>query len=508
MYPLNSIGLTAPVSSIKVIYASKTMVSDANLSPGSNVFGTDQTEKFDAILSQASATQGIIVYVDVAFSARYIRPRSNTFIFCLDNCGFIQRSFSNCQFIANHTRSKSNYGNIINGVELGNRNITIQGGIINGNGWGNGAFNQDKYSTEVAADGQKVGGYNFLIAFAGVYNVLIKDCFLYNARTYFGFHTRCHSVTYQNVKYYVQDSAPYGNLDGLDFVGNCQNIKIIDCSAKCKDDCFAFAGQYGWQSNDINAVSYDAGNSSTSSWYKYASTGPVVDCEVRNFFFEDSYMGFRIMSSDGFVSRILISGLFGKIKQNLIGIIDNYLSRESGNVDYNPLWTPSGNNEGNVGLLTMENFQVEVPTPGSPVIYFGLKADEIVFKDWTHNGFTADNMILFGKYTNIRNLSFSGLKRRSTLGNNEALIVFNGGAKVQDLFLGNVNFDKTGAPANDSNIVRIDSGTIDNIQMSNITTRNTGAAINNVGGAVGGIQHNNFKGVMASAGAIGGTVAS
>lgn len=491
----------------KIYYtSSEGLVSDAQLHMGANpASATNNTAALDAILANADENTSILVFVDGKYRVDYIRPRSNTTIMGVGvGNGFILSTGSSWHMLANKNRSRSSQ-NGLGPISISDRNITISNVTLNGNGWvgaGNGAFsgppekgayeqmawNQERYCTEPG-----VGCFTFLMAFAGVENLKLSGVKLLNSRTYMGFFTNCRDVLVENSSWYINPAVPYGNMDGLDFVGRVENAWIVNCRGNCKDDCFAFASSYGVQSTNVNGGVVD-NSVYGSNYYAFASHGDCVDSGVKGFFFDNSFMGFRVMSTDGLVDNIHVSGLRGRILGSMLMICDNYYSLEGmaipeGDGTNGGIWTPTGaaNAGGNIGRLVIEDIDVDMPLiyhngGKGGQMYIGARIKDLIIKKWNRREDTANpnhvgRSMIFSSYCNIRNLHIEDFVFRYKTKAQEVFEMIQD-CYIQNIQLRNITIDRGQATTFDqAPVFTFNWSNVKTMQASGITMINCTAAI-------------------------------
>mgnify|MGYP001619908242 CR=1 FL=1 len=83
-------------------------ISDADLSEGSVVFGTDNTTAIQNVLDKAQS-EPIAVYWDGKYSVTGLKVYSNTTIIAFEGCGAILRNNSDKALLENANRSFSTY---------------------------------------------------------------------------------------------------------------------------------------------------------------------------------------------------------------------------------------------------------------------------------------------------------------------------------------------------------------------------------------------------------------
>lgn len=269
-------------------------VSDAALGFGSTTFGTNNTDSLQAILDNASGTNPIKVIVNGKYSATQLKIKSNTEVYILPGCGFIQRDNSNTQFIVNYNRSTS----------IVDSNIYIHGGIINGNGGVQ--AKQDEY------------GWVVNLRFAGVRNLTVKDVILYNAKNFASFTTKFENVVFENI--FIQANS-ITNQDGLKFLtGDKLSVKNI-IGKNMGDDVVSFV------SNDVfwtdTAGVSDCSGGGIFALDSFAVHGNISNVYADGIVGDNARYGVRLMSSTDSVNNVTINNVYGTfLGQGMI--IDNF----------------------------------------------------------------------------------------------------------------------------------------------------------------------------------------
>ena len=315
-------------SGTTVYLSENSILSDADLTLGSSTFGTDQTTAIQTILNTASSSHPLTVIWDVKVGISGDSIKSNTTIIASQGCGAILRDNSNRAVLSNYHATPGT---------LTDSNITIIGGIWNGNGYRGGVAKQ---SGAIASYGNVPG-----IRMNGVKNVILRDLTILNTRSWATNFFTTKNVLVSNVRV-DQGSSYVINQDGVHFEGYADNIKVYGLSARCGDDALAF--------NCMSTVKDGLGNPNTFWVGKY---GPQTNIDVRDLYLDSSYMGIRIMSGNMWADNINIENVTGKAINYWL-VIDNYNGSPAGVTDPGP---------GNVGKVRIANISVTVT--GNPPDY-------------------------------------------------------------------------------------------------------------------------------------------
>ncbi len=198
----------------------KGILSDADLSFGSSSFGLDQTAKVQPLLNYASATDHITVFWDVKISTTGLKVKSNTSIIASTGCGAILRDNSDNFLLSNYNWAPFNN-------DILDSNITIQGGIWNGNGWRGGVAKQEHSNSTL---GMITG-----LSMFGVKNFIFRDAEIRNTRTFAIFVLTWQNVVFDNF-IIDQGENPNINQDGMDVCGGGKNLSITNGKIRCGDD--------------------------------------------------------------------------------------------------------------------------------------------------------------------------------------------------------------------------------------------------------------------------------
>lgn len=421
-------------SSTNLIYTSlRGAVSDADLSFGSTTFGTDNTTILQSILDVA-LTKPIKIIVDGKYSTSGLTIHGNTTIECLAGCGFILRSGSNTPLIIN-----GNYQITESGAT--DNDITLIGGIYNGNG-----VNQTH---------SNANGWNSGIRIYGSKRFIARDITVVNTRT-FGIHLLCaFDYILENITINNSLSA-LNNNDGIHITGPSargvmQTLKIAN-----KDD-------------KVTLNSDELGPNSNDSLYAiYAPTvcygGLIENIVIKDLMCTGGAEGIRLLSTANRINNILIDGVFGK--SSAVGfIIDNYSENPGQITNVGP---------GYVENVTINNVSLELFTTGYKNCYFYLNTtvNNLKINNVSRGVYTAAMPTMFfdtnfkSTYVKIDGFYSNNTGATATLSD----IYFRGAVDV--LELNNFNFNKTqtyGTTASTiSPIVFDTSGSIGKLLLNNI----------------------------------------
>lgn len=432
-------------------------ISDADIDKNSISFGTDNTTVIQQVLDKAQFNP-IIIYWDGKYSVTGLKIYSNTKIIAFEGCGAILRNNSDRCLLSNVNWSTPS------SIDC---NISIQGGIWNGNG-----FNDMLTPAQVHDSAED--GWICAFRFINIRNLTFKDAIIYKPRT-FSFHVQnAENVFIQNVKINVGETAPI-NCDGLSFVGPVKNVTIRDCTILAKDDHIAFNADIPLElkRENINKI------------YRNCF-GDITDITIDNVKLEGGLFGIRLLSCKSRIDNITIKNIHGVTKEYWL-VIDNYWQNSF------PINNPG---DGNIGNIFIENVNVE--SEGKYVSFpvhhsyanIDVNADCIAFKNINRNKFKDDNfpsILIAGKNKTIKKLLIEGYNStESTEAKPQTInhIEING-AKVNYMSITNSTITRD-HPVNNSPLLCVkDGGSVDVLQMDNIYCK----GISNVVDAEGRIEH-------------------
>jgi len=431
-------------------------ISDADIEKNSTSFGTDNTAIIQKVLDKALLNP-IIVYWDGKYSVTGLTIYSNTRIIAFEGCGAILRNNSDQCLLSNANWFASNT----------DCNISVQGGIWNGNG-----FN-DALTPAQTHDNAKEG-WICALRFYGVKNLTIKDAIIYKPRTFSLSAQNVENVFIQNVKIDVGENAPI-NCDGLNFVGPASNVTIRDCDILAKDDHIAFNAdiplELKWDSLNTNLYKNFYGN--------------ITNVTVDNVRLEGGLFGIRLLSCKSRIDNVTIRNIHGTTKEYWL-VIDNYWQNAF------PINNP-GN--GNIGTVLIENVHVESEGKSVPYVnhtYANIQANAecLIFKDIQRNRFAEDSfpsILITGKDRTIKKLIVEGYnssENTETMPKTTNHIEING-TRIKYLSVSNSIVTRD-YPSNNSPLLCVkNGGSVDCLQLDHIFCQ----GINNVVDVQGMITH-------------------
>jgi len=435
-------------TSARVVFTSSVCVSDADLSLGSTTFGVDQTAKINALLDLAQ-NGPLLLIVDGAYgigatsSTTALRVRSNTTIRCLPGCGFIMRAEQLVPMLRNYNPTVTP-GNVVD------RNIRIEGGIWNANG-----YNQS--NKETAANGGiftlDFVGVNDLFCGAGM-QILQSKAFAWHAA----------NVIRATIDDFLIDpgAAAWANTDGVHFNGPCRDVTVSRGTIRnCFDDCIAFNADdaYGGGGN----------------YGPYQPRGDIIGVTVRDIWLEAKETGIRLLSGGSRIDQVDIRNVKGT--SGSYGLVVN---------NFDPaVMVTSGS--GNIGSVSVEAWDVQSInghyTNITAMMSFGCYVEQVAIRNYNRSRFDSSiySAVEFASGCNIGQLLIDGYKSSAYKGGTylTGQFKFRSGAHVGQALIVNSIFNASSAVAGYP--IEIDSGaTIDQlVLLNNVGRRFTDFVLNN-----------------------------
>lgn len=449
---------------------------DADLSFGSTTFGTDRTAQIQGVLNAATQANPILIYWDGRYSVTGLRIKSYTTIIALPDCGAILRNNSDDFLIRNNGWVASNNAIV-------DYDITIIGGIWNGNGY-QGITPMQVHSN--ATHGM-LTGFNF----SGVQNLVMKDLEIRNTRCYAMLTMTMENVFLDNVTI-DQGANPQINQDGVDWIGKLTNLHVTNCKSRCGDDRWAHGSNAaGGSIPSEDHTPYTGVNGDQDGIY------------YSNLYFWGPGKGFRFNSSANPISNIYINNVSGTAKglwfvAEHFGNLNGYtftegpgniynLNVENVRVDVNGSWGYDAEIFGDITIgincdrVSFKNIFKKDFSQGRPTICihnaYGVRP--VIIKDAvfdnisTYETTAINNLPIFRlravftfEINNLRLLNFKCI--RELAANGTYLLHIEDGATVQ-------NLEMSGVSAHNINSVVINEGVLNDVQAVKI--RHTGSVI-------------------------------
>lgn len=431
------------------------ILSDADLSFGSSSFGTDQTTAIQSILNTASASNPLYIIWDVKVSDTGLVLKSNTYIQALPGCGAILRDSSN-NFLFR------NYGWVAGLNNIVDSNITIDGGIWNGNGF-RGGVGKQLHSN--ASKGMVCGMFFF-----GVKNSSIINAHLLNTRTWGIVYTTCANIYLNNL--IIDDGlAPVVNQDGISILGYAKNITISNISIRNGDDKLVFAGTC-------------AGGSIASEHHEPLTgvQGDQNGINCSNIFCDSLGKGIAFYQTGATkMQNYTFSNMYGKCLTNWFGAFN-----------YVPL-TGYTFNTGSYTIqgVKCENIEVEIlskygyDNSGYPLATLATNMEDVTFDnvkrlDQSYNVATIGTYKFGGVSVTIKNLTIKNFKSLNSSPSNAINQVYINNATVNTLNL-NGEVDLGSSTQNCAFMNVTSTGTVTNILAAQNRAHGLKYFINNAG---------------------------
>lgn len=236
------------------------------------------------------------------------------------NKGAVLRNGVNKPMMRNKNLVWGNHAGIID------KNIEINGGIWNGNSYGQ------------TVKGTHSFGFVIIFCWYGVENITLKNHKMYTPKTYA--QHACNVVNGHVLDFIVDVGAsPSVNMDGVHWDGGCLDCSIKRGTIKTEDDGI------GINADDRYNVSEAGG------FFPDEANAPISNIVIEDIVFNNSLFGIRIMSGQSRVDNIQIKNISGSTA-NYSLIIDNYWQGAS---------TLDKPGAGNIGSVTVDNVTTTVP---------------------------------------------------------------------------------------------------------------------------------------------------
>lgn len=294
-------------------------------------------------LNESGKTKKVIIHWDksVAISDT-LRLGSNTELNFNAGKGVVMMNGVSKAVLKNRTHRPATNANIVD------KNITINGGIFNGN-----AININR-----GTPGQ---GMAATFAWHGVENLTIDGFKIYNNKLYAQIATNV--VNGHCLNFIVDGGTVFesNNMDGLHWDGWCKNCSFQNGILKTWDDAIAINADDGyshWADFPINQGYLD-------NFYDITFNGPTSNILIKNITLnnQNSQRGYavRVLSVLSRVDKIRIENLKGTCK-NYAVLIDTY-QYALGEMDFV--------GSGNVGTVLVNDMNVNVVKNGSTLAPYG-----------------------------------------------------------------------------------------------------------------------------------------
>lgn len=298
--------------SARIIYASTAGAHmDSDVMSGG---GTDDTAVLQNILDLAPRLGSIHLVMDGAALVNGLNVHSNTTIECLNhNCGFFLADGANRPILRNAHPGDG---------ERADRNITLAGGVYNGN-----CLKQ----VHTMPDRNFVVG----LAFYGIEDLTVRDVVIRDHRTFALHLANWQWVNLENIRFDLRNIMVGQNQDGIHLNGPGRFLSARNICGNTEDDMFAIVAEDAWAKP----------LSETRALGPYIREGDITDVTLDGLVMEDSIQGVRILSRTSRVDRIYIRNVTGT-NRDFGFIIDTF--HEGG---------------GNFGTIVIDNVDVHQHDP-------------------------------------------------------------------------------------------------------------------------------------------------
>jgi hypothetical protein len=277
--------------------------------------GTDDTAALQVVLDRAANGRPVHLVIDGVALVSGLNVYGRTTVECTSGGGLYLSDGSSRSIIRNAHRSRD---------AIVDEHITIRGCFLNGNRFKNpGAHPElEPGGNNQAADNSFIAGIELL----GVNYVSLESVILWSIRA-FGAHIgNASHVIIRNVTV-DHGGGPdvdqeYLQTDGLHFKGPLRYVTIDGIKLRTGDDAIAFNADDG-SSNDLAA---------SNEWGPYVRSGPITDVFVNNVELLDSLFGFRFLSREQRIDRVVINNVVGTINGPRLFVANNWIGPGSGNI--------------------------------------------------------------------------------------------------------------------------------------------------------------------------------
>lgn len=452
--------------SARVYHLSKMGVpNDADLAPGSTTFGVDSTAAVQAVLDLANATNPIRIVWDVKCSGTGWKIKSGTTIEAVGDCGAILRSGSNKSLFENENIRWTPATRV-------DKNITIKGGVWNGN---RGAAGGDGHGTN-NRKGNGTTGLNCLFRLYGVENLTFDPGLLICSPSYSSHVMNCKRVFSSRVRHDV-GPGEIVNTDGHNTGGYCEDIVYRDLHVTAADDPLSISPDDVW--GQVGSFVYP--------FYPVASMGPIKNVLVDNLLVQSFYYGVRLMAPTNRLDNVVIRNVTGYTKGWAI-LIDNYQA-EGG--------LPGASGVGNIGAVTIDGVDIAV-TAGvlgakGAIIRITSSAEKITIRNLRRSGYgdAIPTILIEGATVSIGLLEIDGYDTNDTASSQVVSHIKVVGATVNKMHIRGLNARRSSA--NGSKLIDVSGGaTIGALQLSAISLDNITNLLSNNGGTINRINATNI----------------
>lgn len=337
---------------------SSVCTGDTDLSLDGVTTGADQSTAAQSVLDLGQDGP-LTVYWDVPITAAGLLVYPDTRIVVAPGCGakapdgINKPILSNANYAAGADQANWVTAPNFNAITK-DENITIEGGIWNGNGG-----NQDHDSV--------AEGWHVALRFFNVEKLTLDGVTVYTPRTFSIHFCNANNVTARDCHIDCGTSGVV-NRDGFHLNGNCTNFQILNTTARTWDDAI------GINADDLEVQISPA---APSVFGPYANYGPINNIVVNGLQLTGGRFGVRMLSGLSRVDAIDIRNVTGAHGGHL-ALIDNYSESPSSLRNAGP---------GNFGRISIDGVNVSCTDPS-------LYKQCIIFVCATVESLTTRNVVL------------------------------------------------------------------------------------------------------------------
>jgi hypothetical protein len=291
--------------------------------------GTDDTAALQAVLDRARDGDPVHLVLDGPALVSGLDIHGNTTIEGTAGAGLYLADGSERAVIRNANRTRD---------EVVDEQIAIRGIFVNGNRAGQVEASdwqgvQREYRVPQI---DREGALKTAIEFMGVNHLRIEGVTVWNARSYGIWIATAIDVQIRDVVIdanfglYPGTETPEAqrayldgfrsNLDGIHINGPSRHVLIENVRLRCEDDSIALNANDAF--SDDMTIANECG--------PYVGQGPITDVVIRNVVFDDTIQGFRFLSGDQRIDRVLVENVSGTIRHQMV-LLSNFYHSSPGN---------------------------------------------------------------------------------------------------------------------------------------------------------------------------------
>jgi hypothetical protein len=328
------------------------LVGGASLAMHSTTFGPDDTDALQALADLGGDPDNLLIIdTDTASSITGVLVKSHTSITGRTGKGYILRNQADKPLVRTE---------VVSFTAFASENITLDGGIWNGNLYNADYNGGDRAQLKTSAD----QGIIAALSFYGVDGLTIKNLAIRMAGCYAILVSKVNNLLIDNLTIDQGSDTAFGsNQDGVHLLGNVSNFTISNISMLSRDDSIAI------NAADIYQTPWDA-------FYKVAgvvaSTGPIEHGVVENIVLQaGNIFGIRVLCGTSRIDDIIFRNFSGQTNEYWC-IADTFAGMILAG-------------SGNIGSLTFDNIDVMVLGRAFPPgagwdsdVVWGLNVDGII----------------------------------------------------------------------------------------------------------------------------------